>query len=309
MRINKKVAVLVAGAVSIVGLGSIASAASGVDVHKSDFIAGLSDTRATGYYGFGPKGLVIRTDSNTSTDKVAEYYKPSSTAFPTTASQVWVGTQPEPGKQIVFDSGVTGDTGYNILVGEPVYGDDWWMSTGSYIYKNHHSAHGAANGTDELCPLTTGGSGSDCHGTLAQWKAAFASAKVSAVGFSLGSGVKGDGVLKSQTYGDTTYTFSDTAAVSAPPAAPTSVDVKGSATTAANKHRVTFNMTTAATPAGSVQGAPARWSITVNGKVKYTATEGAGSAHTFGLTTPGSNKKKHVKLYLNDALYASATVR
>ena len=64
----------------------------------------------------------------------------------------------------------------NILVGEQVYSTnpagqpltDWWYTGGT--------AKAATRGI--TCPSTTGGSGSDCHGTLAQWAAALTTAKV-----------------------------------------------------------------------------------------------------------------------------------
>ena len=43
-----------------------------------------------------------------------------------------------------------------------LYGDDWWLSNGSEQF------------VKDAAPLHTGGSGSDNHGTLAQWRAAFA---------------------------------------------------------------------------------------------------------------------------------------
>ena len=51
--------------------------------------------------------------------------------------------------------------------------------------------------------------GSDNHGTLQQWRVAFPNAVVKAFGFSLGSGVLGDGVINSITFNDTKYTFRD----------------------------------------------------------------------------------------------------
>ena len=51
--------------------------------------------------------------------------------------------------------------------------------------------------------------GPEWFGTLAQWEAAFASERVYAYGFSLGSGVLGDGVINSMTFGGTTYTFGE----------------------------------------------------------------------------------------------------
>ena len=110
---------------------------------------------------------------------------------------VWAGTDPAPGSQIVFDADSTTDgNDYNILVGESVYGgSDWWLTGGS---------SGAAKA---VCPETGGGFGSACHGTLAQWADALPDAAVYAGGFSLGSGVLGDGVITSLTFGATEYRF------------------------------------------------------------------------------------------------------
>jgi hypothetical protein len=56
-------------------------------------------------------------------------------------------------------------------------------------------------------PSHTGGSGSDNHGTLAQWRTAFSKAQVKAFGFSLGSGVLGDYLIKAINFNGTRYTF------------------------------------------------------------------------------------------------------
>ena len=56
-------------------------------------------------------------------------------------------------------------------------------------------------------PSHTGGSGSDNHGTLDQWRTAFPDAVVQAFGFSLGSGVLGDWTINSIAFAGDTYTF------------------------------------------------------------------------------------------------------
>ena len=45
------------------------------------------------------------------------------------------------------------------------------------------------------------------YGTLDEWRANFPDAQVLAFGFSLGSGVKGDGVLNAINFNNTRYTF------------------------------------------------------------------------------------------------------
>lgn len=176
-----------------------------VMIRQSDFIPALSDTRSSGHLQFIKDGLHVWTDDNTGQAKVAEYFKVSGSLADMVGSTVpvWWGTTNAPGSQIVFDADGTGGTNkYNILVGEAVYGgNDWWLTNGSSTL-----AH-------SVCPSTSGGSGSACHGTLAQWAAALPNAKVQAGGFSLGSGVLGQGLLYSQTFGTTEYHFTNLPAI------------------------------------------------------------------------------------------------
>ena len=58
-------------------------------------------------------------------------------------------------------------------------------------------------------PSDEGGSGSAIHGMLDRWQAAFPNAQVLRFGFSLGSGVKGDGVLNAINFAGTHYTFAE----------------------------------------------------------------------------------------------------
>lgn len=194
----------VIGALTLgLGLALAAPTAAGaaesgtIDV-PTDFNPALSDTRATGHYEVQGTGLHVWTEGATSTDKVAEYVdtntalsgigEPSLSYTPTS------GTIP-PGYQLVvdFDGDTTPD---GILVGEPTfYGNDWWLNTAA-------DADVKAN-----APVTGGGSGSPWHGTLDQWRANFPTANVLAWGFSLGSGVYGDGVINSIEFDGTVYTF------------------------------------------------------------------------------------------------------
>jgi len=178
------------------GGASLAGASTVIQV-PSDFVLGLSDTRATGHYAVVGTGLRVWTEGSTSTDKVAEYVATSTplkdagdTALNYTATS---GTTP-PGAQLQVD--INGDgKADGILVGEKVYNGDWWLS------KSASAEFKAA------APLVGGGSGSDWHGTLAQWSASLPDAKVVAFGFSLGSSVKGDGVIDSITFAGTDHTF------------------------------------------------------------------------------------------------------
>ena len=184
-------------ALSTTAFATSAQAASGTIMVPGDFNPAYSDTRATGHYAVAGTGLHIWTEGSSSTDKVAEYVdtntplaaagEPSLSYTPTS------GTTP-PGFQLIVDFDGNG-TNDGILVGESIYGNDWWASNGSAPFVKAGA------------PSHTGGSGSPNHGTLDQWRASFPNAVVKAFGFSLGSGVYGDGVINSITFAGTTYTF------------------------------------------------------------------------------------------------------
>jgi hypothetical protein len=171
-----------------------------------DFASELSDTRTTGHYEVVDTGLHVWTEGNTSTDKVAEYVTTSvPLAGVGTPSLDYTdnagGGSTAPGFQLIVD--FDGDTiADGILVGETVYGDDWWLS------------NGAAQFVKDAAPSHAGGSGSANHGTLDQWRAVFPDAVVTAFGFSLGSGVLGDGVLNAIDFAGTHYTFADAVVLS-----------------------------------------------------------------------------------------------
>jgi hypothetical protein len=185
-------------ALASMAFSGTAQAAAKTLLVPDDFNQTYSDTRATGHYEVQGTGLHIWTQGSTSTDKVAEYVD-TNTALaaveePTLDYTQTSGTIP-PGFQLIvdFDNDGTLD---GILVGEPTYyGNDWWLN------------NAAAQFVKDGAPSHTSGSGSENHGTLDQWRAAFPNAVVKAFGFSLGSGVKGDGVLNSITFAGDTYTF------------------------------------------------------------------------------------------------------
>ena len=194
----KKRILLAVAAVAVLGFGTqSAFAASATILVPSGFDKSLSDTRATGHYEVQGTGLHIFTEGATSTDKVAEYVatttalasvgEPKLNFTNTTSAGV-------PGFQLVVDFDNNGSAD-GILVGEPLYGNDWWLSNGS------------AQFVKDAAPSHSGGFGSTNHGTLEQWRTAFSTATVRAFGFSLGSGVKGDGVLNSIDFAGTNYTF------------------------------------------------------------------------------------------------------
>ncbi len=172
----------------------------------------LSQTRATGHNEFlDPSGVRVWTEGATSTDKAAGYF-PVDEPFAGTGepSMTWTANGANtlrPGLQLVVDLEDDG-TPDGILVGEPIYADgsplykdiagatNWWLSGGS-----------ATPGFKALAPSDDGGNGSQWNGTLAEWRGALPStATVTHAGWSLGSGVQGDGVIQQIVVGLTTYT-------------------------------------------------------------------------------------------------------
>lgn len=160
----------------------------------------MGETRSTGHNELLANGLHIWTEGTTSTDKAAGYY---STNFPlanlgnqTIAESVDYAatTGITPGLQLAVDFDNNGSPdGY--LVGESVYGNNWWLS------------NSAAQFAKDGAPHYGGGNGSSWFGTANEWLNAFPNAQVKAIGYSLGSGVHGDGVLNRITLGCTNYTF------------------------------------------------------------------------------------------------------
>lgn len=176
-----------------IGATAVLAFTSPAQAHESHDLSGwnTTDTRSAGHFEVTNEGLHIWTDDATSNAKVAAYYPTSFDLADTgTPSLDWTGTTPPPGLQLAIAKGA--DTG--ILVGEAVYGDNWWLSNGS------------ADALKTAAPHHGGGQGSDNWGTLAEW-ADKTGAKVTAVGFSLGSGIKGNGTIHSMTFAGEKYTF------------------------------------------------------------------------------------------------------
>lgn len=162
-----------------------------------DFDPTLSDTRTTGDYRVEGTALRLSTTGTASTDKVAEYVR---TDVALTGldepSLVWrdnpaTAAGGEPGYQVVVDFDGDGRTD-GILVGESVYGDAWWLAGSNAVGQSK-------------APQTGGGYGSPYYGTWAEWTAQGGTAL--AFGFSLGSGVYGDGWIDSITFDGVRYTF------------------------------------------------------------------------------------------------------
>jgi hypothetical protein len=190
-------AALAGVALTITGGPSAIAVGTGTIHVPSDFVPALGDTRTTGHYAVQGTGLRVWTESNTSTDKVAEYVAtstPLATAGEPSLEVTSNSGSIPPGFQLVIDFDGNGSAD-GILVGEPVYGNDWWLN------------NAAAQFVKDGAPSHTGGSGSANHGTLAQWRTAFPNANVVAFGFSLGSGVHGDWVIDAINFAGTRYTF------------------------------------------------------------------------------------------------------
>ena len=190
------------GAVMLLSAGVPASSAGAATILvPGGFDASQSDTRATGHYELSGTGLHIWTEGSTSTDKVAEYVATSkpladvgepTLEYATTPTSTATGV---PGFQLVVDFDNDGPADA-ILIGEPgAYGNDWWLN------------NSAPQSLKDAAPSHTGGFGSANHGTLEQWRAVFPDAQVRWFGFSLGSGVYGDGTLSAINFAGTRYTF------------------------------------------------------------------------------------------------------
>ena len=176
----------------------------------------LSESRSQGSSTLTPSGLALKTVNNPAGNgspdqrKAAGYY---ATDFAlanagtesiadrmtyTTVSGIAPGLQ----MKADFDNDGTIDA---ILVGEAVYGNDWWVSDSAKQFVKDNA------------PSHAGGSGSTNHGTLNAWLAAFPNARVKAIGYSLGSGVTAEGTINSLDFGCTTFTFAlDTTSPSKP---------------------------------------------------------------------------------------------
>jgi len=186
---------------------SIAPAQAATKVITANLVD-QSDTRTTGHNVFADGKVRVYTEGATSTDKAAGYFDVNKSlnavaaVEPTMSWDANIGSNTlRPGLQLKVDFNADGNLD-GILVGEPtfangtpLYGNDWWLAnSGKQFVKDGAPSH-------------TGGFGSDNHGTLAQWKVAFPGAKVFQAGWSLGSGVKGDGFINNFVIAGDTYTF------------------------------------------------------------------------------------------------------
>lgn len=278
------------------GLAGVANASSVVLVRQADLIPELSATRSAGHVAFLNDGLHVWTDDATSNAKAAEYFALDG-SIPASASLTWFGTQPQPGQQLVFDADGIDDNGndWNILVGEPVYGANWWLTNSSSQTAKDADPSGVEDG----------GNGSAYFGTLADWKAALPEARVYAGGFSLGSGVKGDGVIDAITYGGTEYRFTKVAENPAP----TVANVTGYSTVRKGEDRVRIDLYSRVKPDNSVLGEKLAWVVRVDGKVAFKTLQGFDDHDVFRRQFEDGSGKHTITVFKNGVLKRTITVR
>jgi hypothetical protein len=134
-------------------------AAAGVLYVPDSLVTALSDTRATGHYEVVGTGLHLYTTGATSTDKVAEYVA-TNTALsiigePSLNYTATFGGAP--GYQLVVDFNNDGSAD-GILIGETVYGNDWWASNGSKQFaKDGAPSHTGGLAASITAPSMSGG--------------------------------------------------------------------------------------------------------------------------------------------------------
>ena len=224
----------------------------------------LSETLATGHNQLVAGGLRVWTESNGSTDKAAGYYATPGLNLSDVDSASIDFTSFDggrPGLQLKVDRDGDGNWDGN-LVYEPWanYGDgNWWTNK---------SGFGVANG-----------GGYPGMGTLTQYQAANPNAKVQAVGYSLGAGVKGDVVISKMTFGETSYTFD-----LAPLAVPTNLKPVTGTATNNPAFPMTWNSVAGATKY-EYRASYSQLNATTLGNIIYTDSSESGANYTLGNPT------------------------
>ena len=287
------IAAAVVGAVATAGLSAPSQAADGTEHVLRATDVNLSETRATGHVEFMRDGLHVWTESNTSTDKAAGYFAIDA-EFPTSAGLTWIGTTPAPGAQLIFDAdNITGNgNDYNLLVGESVYGDVWWLTNSSSDKAKAADPSGDQNG----------GQGSQWFGTLEQWKTALPDATALAGGFSLGSGIKGEGVITEIRYDDVVYFFTNKAET-------VRADVTGSYELTQKNRQVKIVMTSDEQPANTTVGTRLRWVVKVDGKVAFRTAQKFEDRDVWARTFRHRSGRHMVQVFMNGDLVDAVQVR
>lgn len=159
-----------------------------------------SDTRTNGHNQLLANSLHVYTDDSSSNAKAAGYYPASfkladlGEGFGLTATAI-SGSTP-PALQLTVDLDGNGTPEGNLVAEPGFYGTDTLWLSSNWTGLDISSA-----------PTTFDGGGVHKGGTVNAWLAAFPNAKVMAIGYSLGSGVKGDYNVTKLTANCTDYTF------------------------------------------------------------------------------------------------------
>ena len=178
-------------------------------------------------------------------------------------------------------------------------GQDVWLTNAS---KAEYKGTGA--------PSNTGGSGTDNHGTLAEWSAKYPDARILFGGFSLGSGGKGDGLLRSVSYGDDRYVFTDLEPAAEPTPDPV-VNPGGTVVRHVSGRTILFQLKTAAIPEGSQAGTLPVFRVTSTDSTVTQQTPAPGTTGYYANTCP---KKvtctyKAYKAYKANVLVSQYTIK
>jgi hypothetical protein len=125
-------------------------------------------------------------------------------------------------------------------------------------------------------------------------------------GFSLGSGVKGDGGLRDLGYGDTTYNFTSEAA--APTTTP--ADVTGYSTMSRpSALAVRLNLYSNALKANQTEGKTLTWTVYVDGSHALVVHQHASAHAIFNRAFTQHTNMHTVTLYKNGQLVRTTNVR
>jgi hypothetical protein len=195
------IAVLALVAQPLYGLVSSQVANAASVVHTTDLSTWyLGESRTKGHNALVANGLHVWTDDSSSEAKAAGYYATPELNLSTVNSgsiDFISSTGGLPSVQLSVDRDGNGSFDGNLVYEPWAYGEgNWWV-----------------NKPDFGVPA---GGGYASMGTLAQYQSANPNAKIQAIGYSLGSGVKGDAIISKITVGGTEYTFN-----AVPPAMPT----------------------------------------------------------------------------------------
>ena len=151
-------------------------------------------------------------------------------------------------------------------------------------------------------------SGSENHGTLAEWSAKYPNARILFGGFSLGSGVVGDGVLRSISYGDDRYVFTDDLPPVVVPSL-THLPVTGSATLAKGPRKVVATLRADAQPTSDDgRGSRLRWQILVDGVPRFNAYDGWSGVTSWSWTFKKKSGKHQVVVLKNGKQVAKTSL-